>query len=195
MNGAAWRASVRDSVVGFSPGGDHCRARTILRWHRQLIARKWTLFKPSARTIWLPRREFAVWRVADELLPLAWRQIDRAAGVIRLEPDTTKNDGGRTFKYGELVEVVAAIEGLWARHEALMERGILTRLVFWRRKGQPIRSFWKRWRTACEAAGCPGRIPHDFRRTAVRNLNRAGVPETGRDEDHRTKDAQCVRSL
>jgi len=35
-----------------------------------------------------------------------------------------------------------------------------------------------RWKTACLAAGCPGRVPHDFRRTAVRNPNRAGVPET-----------------
>src|SRR3990167_2892141 len=31
------------------------------------------------------------------------------------------------------------------------------------------------WRTACEDAGVPGRLMRDLRRTAVRNLERAGV--------------------
>jgi integrase len=118
------------------------------------------------------------WRVAAELLPLEWRQFDLKAGIIRLEPGTTKNDHGRTFKYAEIDELVAAIEGLWARHEALERQGIITPLVFCRRRGQRIKSLWKRWRTACKAAGCPGRNQHDFRRTAVRNLNRASVTET-----------------
>ena len=41
-----------------------------------------------------------------------------------------------------------------------------------------IVAFGGAWKTACLAAGCPGRIPHDLRRTAVRNLVRAGVPQT-----------------
>ena len=39
------------------------------------------------------------------------------------------------------------------------------------------RGFNKAWRKARTDAGCPGRIPHDFRRTAVRNLVRTAVPE------------------
>jgi len=40
-----------------------------------------------------------------------------------------------------------------------------------------IRAFKKVWQAACVAAGCSGRIPHDLRRTAVRNMVRRGVPE------------------
>jgi integrase len=49
--------------------------------------------------------------------------------------------------------------------------------VFTRANGERIGSFNKAWATACRAAGVPGRVLHDFRRTAVRNLVHAGVPE------------------
>jgi hypothetical protein len=44
-------------------------------------------------------------------------------------------------------------------------------------KGKRITTFIKAFRAACTKAGCPGRIPHDLRRTAARNLVRAGIPE------------------
>ena len=56
------------------------------------------------------------------------------------------------------------------------ERGSLCSSVF-HRNGVPITAFTKAWKTACLKSGCPGRIPHDLRRTAVRHLVRAGVPE------------------
>ena len=49
--------------------------------------------------------------------------------------------------------------------------------VFMRSNGKQIRNFRKLWSDACQHAGCPALLFHDLRRTAARNLRRAGVAE------------------
>jgi site-specific recombinase XerD len=117
------------------------------------------------------------WRVKSELLPLQWHQVDCTAGLVRLEPGATKNRAGRLFKYSDIAELKDAMTTAWTEHEALTKAGTICPWVF-QRSGRPIRSIKNAWRRATRAAGCPGRIPHDCRRTAVRNLTRAGVTET-----------------
>lgn len=120
------------------------------------------------------------WR-RGEILNLQWRQVDRRAGEVRLDPGTTKNREGRMFPYGEFPTLRELIEAQWQAHEQLKAKGILSPWVFPRlrgaKPGDRIGSFRKAWATACKRAGCPGRLFHDLRRTAVRNLVRAGVPE------------------
>jgi integrase len=117
------------------------------------------------------------WRVPSEVLTLQWPQVDRTAKLIRLEPGETKNSEGRTFPYANLPELDELIEARWqARERLLKTRDTICPYVF-HRHGEPILTFRKAWKAATIAAGCPGRIPHDFRRTAVRNFIRAGVPE------------------
>ena len=43
------------------------------------------------------------------------------------------------------------------------------------RYGRPIKSLRRAWMRACRDAGRPGLLLHDLRRSAVRNLERAGV--------------------
>ena len=46
-----------------------------------------------------------------------------------------------------------------------------------RRAGRPLGSFRKRWAKACAAAGAPGLLIHDLRRSGIRNMVRAGIIE------------------
>lgn len=119
------------------------------------------------------------WRIASEVLSLEWRQVDMEAGEVRLDAGTTKNGEGRVFPFTADLRVL--LEARQAEHDRLKKAGHLCPFVFVREhpdgKPQRIASFRGAWRTACRKAGCPGRIPHDLRRTAVRNLVRAGVPE------------------
>ncbi len=127
------------------------------------------------------------WRVKSEVLSLEWRHVDFNAGEVRLEPGTTKNKEGRTFPFSGLPALRTLLELQLAEHERLKKQVIVVPWVFYRmvakgRRGKklprPIKSYLKAFKTACRKAGCPGRIPHDLRRTAVRNLERAGVPRS-----------------
>ena len=115
------------------------------------------------------------WRVQSEILPLEWRHVDLKAGTVRLDPGTTKNQEGRMFpfsKYPELRELLVQQRRSTTAIEK--QRGAICQWLF-HRNGRRIRSIRGAWENACVAAGFPNMIPHDFRRTAVRNLERAGV--------------------
>jgi integrase len=124
------------------------------------------------------------WRIDSEVLPLEWRRVNFAGSEVTLDPGTTKNSEGRVFPLTSALRLV--LEQQKAIHDRLKEAGHLVPYVFVRevaegrggeKKPRPIVRFDKAWKAACRAAGVPGRIPHDLRRTAVRNLVRAGIPE------------------
>ncbi|MGB8478174.1 MAG: site-specific integrase [Acidobacteriaceae bacterium] len=138
------------------------------------------------------------WR-KGEIASLRWEDVDSDA--IRLRAENAKNGEGRTVTLeGELGEL---IERRKAERKVKTKKGVMLAAWVFHNDGEPIGDFRKAWATACIASGLgsyrcsicqqpvaghrceqcnteakySGRIFHDFRRTAVRNMVRAGVPE------------------
>ena len=118
------------------------------------------------------------WRIRSELLSRQWRHVDFSGkGWLRLDPGEAKDaTSGREFQFTTWMREILERQKKWVS-KIEKRTGQVIPWVFCRPDGSPIRDFHADWRDACKAANIQ-RIPHDFRRTAVRNLERAGVPRT-----------------
>jgi integrase len=126
------------------------------------------------------------WRL-EEVAGLTWKQVDRQQGIVRLEVLETKNDDARTVYLDEELKKVF--------QQQFIDRQLGCQYIF-HNSGKKIGNFRRSWNTACRQLGIgfgyrvdknyvikwenklpPGPTLHDFRRTAVRNMVRAGIPE------------------
>jgi len=120
------------------------------------------------------------WRMQSEVLTLERRQLELKANTLRLEPGTTKNGEGRLVYLTQELKslLVAQIDRVVGLER---QTGTIIPFVFphlrGQFRGQRRCDFRKAWATACKRAGVIGMLKHDFRRTAVRNMVNAGVPE------------------
>jgi len=103
-----------------------------------------------------------------EILKLRWDQVDWDANLIRLEKRQTKGKKARNAPlYGEL--------RVWFEMTYSARDLNCSFIVSW--KGHGITEAKTAWKKARERAGTPGLLIHDLRRTAVRNMIRAGISE------------------
>ena len=136
--------------------------------------------------------EFLYWTAwrKSEALGLRWSDVDRGAGVIRIS--RTKNGTPRTLPYGSLPVLKELIEHRRTLADATQKKREMVVGHVFSRNGDPIRYFRRSWISACIAAGLGRevkneegkvvervayRLVHDLRRSAARNMLRAGVPQ------------------
>jgi len=114
------------------------------------------------------------WR-SSEAFGLQWTDVDWRRKCVHLRDSKSREPRIFPFKYHPQVEEVLlrqrAMVSAWERENST----ICSSVFHW--NGRPIRKLRRSWQTACRAAGLNGRLLHDFRRTAVRNLIRAGVQQ------------------
>jgi len=118
-----------------------------------------------------------------ELKKLRWEQVDFKNNQVLVTARTAKNKKPRVLPiYGEMREWLLILREIQdAKFPACP-------LVF-HHDGQPIVEFRKAWASACKHAQVPGLLFHDLRRSAIRNMRLAGIPENVAMEisGHRTR--------
>lgn len=104
----------------------------------------------------------------NELRLLRWDQVDLEQGLIRIEARQAKGKRPRTLPiYGEME--------FWLRSQ-FAGRPEGNQWVFYGERSRPIGDHLDGWTEACARAEMPGLLFHDLRRSAVRNMERAGIP-------------------
>jgi len=106
------------------------------------------------------------WR-KGQVLHLRWEHV--LSDEIRVPGDITKNEKPH------VIPLVPAIEEILERRR--QSRVLGSPWVFCRKDGSRIQDFEKCWAAATSAAGCAGTLYHDSRRSGVRNLIQAKVPQ------------------
>jgi integrase len=112
------------------------------------------------------------WR-KSEVASLRWSDVD--GDLIRLRGENAKNDNPRSVVCDS--ELAELMERRKAARAVKTKTGVVLSDLVFHHDGEPIVDYRKAWATACKMAGCTGKLFHDFRRTAVRNMVRAGTPE------------------
>jgi integrase len=103
---------------------------------------------------------------------LRWDQVNLVEGTIRLSSTQTKTKTPRViYMTGDFLMVMIKAKEL--RDRCFPHCPYVCQLG-----GQPFKEIQTAWASACRRVGLKGKTFHDLRRTGVRNLVRAGVPET-----------------
>ena len=116
-----------------------------------------------------------------EIVSLRWQNVDLLNRLVRLNAGETKNGDGRVIPLGdELLENLKS--QLHLRNTAVPDCPLVFFRIIKTKENPtpswvPIGDFRGVWETACAKCGLAGRIFHDLRWSAVRNLVRAGVQE------------------